>query len=76
MKQIIYGLVSDGGDGSSSVHWFRNKDLVDKLLETESFYANEGDSIGLVFPEDLNLEECGFNFSDDNDWSWDLKEWE
>lgn len=75
MTQIIYGLSRDNGDGSCSVIWFRNKELVDYLLtdgkssdydEREAFYGNEGSiSQTLNFPDDLDLIDCGFFFCDD-----------
>lgn len=65
MAQKVYGLVVDHGDGSSSMRWFTNKALVDKLLEDEEYYANEGSpSEILTFPDDLNLNKCGFVFCD------------
>lgn len=33
--QKVFGLVSDGGDGSSSVLWFRDEKVVDSLLDDE-----------------------------------------
>lgn len=66
----IYGLMSDNGDGSSSINWFKNKQLVDKILDDGDPYiwgCNEGyPAETLTFPDDLNLEECGFMFSDDD----------
>lgn len=71
--QTVYGLMSDNGDGSGSINWFINKDLVDALLSyddndmLECFYQNEGyPAETLHFPDSLNLEQCGFGFSDDN----------
>lgn len=73
MTQTIYGLISDNGDGTSSMNWFKNKIIVDRLLsddESEIWYQNEGfPSQKLTFPAELNLEECGFYFSDD-DWKY------
>ena len=67
--QRVYGLISDCGDGSSSMYWFQNKAIVDAILESddvEQFYPNEGSpSETLIFPNDLNLKECGFWFADD-----------
>ena len=31
----IYGLVSDNGDGSASVHWFRNAEQVNDVMEED-----------------------------------------
>ena len=70
--QTIYGLISDNGDGSSSIHWFRNEETVDKLLSEdengdESYWAaNEGGPAEvLTFPADLDLEAAGFSFHDE-----------
>lgn len=70
-EQKIYGLMSDNGDGSSSINWFKNKQLVDKILDPdyypEAWGCNEGSPAEtLTFPDDLNLEECGFVFCDED----------
>lgn len=56
----------DNGDGSARIKWFRDKDTVEqKLDEGEDYYMNEGQAAQVLdFPDDLNLEECGFRFSD------------
>ena len=67
--QTIYGLISDCGDGSSAMHWYRNKEDVDYLLDEENgqeefWAANEGGCAEtLTFPADLDLARCGFYFS-------------
>ena len=70
MAQTVFGLTRDNGDGSGSIVWFRNKEIVDKVLDSdqyEDFYANEGSpAMTLTFPDDLDLTECGFRFSDDH----------
>jgi len=39
--QKVYGLISDNGDGSSSIGWFKDESVVEHLLENdESFYPN------------------------------------
>lgn len=65
----IYGLSSDLGDGSGSIRWFRDKDIVDMLLNDDSYceeyWANEGSPNSvLTFPATLDLEKCGFRFAD------------
>lgn len=72
MTQKIYGLCVDYGDGSSGIRWFKDKAIVDKILNDDEykhfdeFYGNEGTpSETLEFPDTLNLEECGFHFYDD-----------
>ena len=71
MTQTVYGLIVDHGDGSSGMRWYRSKDTVDAILDDdspdwdESFYANEGSPAEtLTFPADLDLDACGFSFSD------------
>jgi hypothetical protein len=67
--QTIYGLISDNGDGSASIHWFRNKGTVDHLLSDdgeESYWGNEGGPAEtLTFPDTVDLEEAGIRFNDD-----------
>ena len=39
----VYYLISDGGDGSATVNFFRSKELAERLRgEDENFYMNEG----------------------------------
>lgn len=70
--QEIYGLVSDRSDGSAEISWFRNKDIANYLVSNkyhnqQTFSMNEGYiNKTLKFPEDLNLEQCGFRFSDEH----------
>ena len=72
MAQKIYGLTQDYGDGSSGMRWYRNKSKVDAILDEDSpdwderFYANEGvPNMILTFPDELDLESCGFSFDDE-----------
>ena len=74
MKQTIYGLTQDYGDGSAGMRWYRNKATVDAKLDEsspdwdESMYGNEGvPSMVLTFPADLDLEKCGFRFDDEDE---------
>lgn len=65
--QKVYGLISDNGDGSASMHWFRDKDVVDKLLNDDENCGQYGQNEGspaetLTFPDEFNLETCGFTF--------------
>jgi hypothetical protein len=67
MTQKIYGLISDNGDGSASMHWFRTKEKVDEMLDEdnqhEHYWGNEGSpAVTLQFPEGLDLETAGFRF--------------
>jgi hypothetical protein len=66
MAQIIYGLISLNGDGSNSMNWFKNEKLVDYLLENEhyEFGGNEGSCETYTFPDELDLEQCGFRFAE------------
>jgi hypothetical protein len=74
MTQTIYGLTRDYGDGSAGMRWYRNKAIVDAKLDEdgpdwdESMSGNEGvPSMTLTFPDDLDLEACGFRFDDDDE---------
>lgn len=71
MMQHIFGLVAYFADGSSGIHWFRNQQLVDRILNSEAAeicevygFGNPDPAIALMFPADLNLEDCGFSFMD------------
>jgi hypothetical protein len=74
MAQTVFGLSVDYGDGSSGIRWFRDEALVERLLDydssgdNEQYYGNEGTpSEKLTFPDGLDLEACGFHFSDRDD---------
>jgi len=71
--KILYGLIADNGDGSNSINWYTNKTLVDHLLKNdEIYYGNEGTPAAtLSFPDDLNLNELGILYIDDQS----LEEW-
>lgn len=64
----VYGLISDNGDGSASMHWFRTKEKVDEMLDEDNGHenywsANEGGpSETLSFPIGLDLSKVGFRF--------------
>jgi hypothetical protein len=62
MAQVVYGLTQDGGDGSSTIRWFKTQEGADLALGEEEFFMNEGYSSVLTFPDDLDLEACGFSF--------------
>lgn len=74
MAQVVFGLTVDGGDGSSHIQWFRDEKVVERLLtsdkgiDLEMYGANEGyPSEVLTFPDDLDLEKCGFKFYDEDE---------
>ena len=68
-KQIICSIIRDLGDGSSCIDWYRNIERAEQLIEDdpESYCANEGGPEYYTFPADLNLEECGFIFRDNDE---------
>ena len=62
-EQEYYYLISDNGDGSSSVRWFKSKELAEKLIsENEQFLDCE--DVSTVKATNLNV-----HFSDNWDWS-------
>lgn len=69
--------MEDNGDGSSSIHWFQNEQIVDAILESddvETWFQNEGGPAEvLMFPDELDLFACGFRF-DDADFAYMLEE--
>ena len=69
MQHICY-VSRDNGDGSASVLFFKNISLAEKLVSNDDFvvefYWNEGEVSVLTFPDVVNLEDCGFRFSDDD----------
>jgi len=70
MTQAVYGIVRDCGDGYSTADWFRDEEKARRLVEDATYSVDYGISGGeipitLHFPDDLNLEDCGFVFNDD-----------
>lgn len=67
MQQIGY-VTRDNGDGSASVLFFKNVDLAQKLVDGDAycdeFYGNDGEVRILTFPDIVDLNSCGFRFSD------------
>lgn len=68
MKQTIYGLISDDGDGTSHVDWYRTLTevlhVLDEVYGYENYWANRASPETLSFPAELDLEACGFVFSE------------
>lgn len=67
MAQKVYLFTADQGDGSSTVRYTRDPDLLERISEEdpESYGMNEGYADELVFPDDLDLVACGFSFYED-----------
>lgn len=73
MTQTIYGMLPDGGDGSCSIWWFREKPDVNRMEELypDTWGCSEGIAQTLTFPDDIDLEKCGFSFSTMADVFWE-----
>ena len=71
MAQTIYGLTRVCGLFSAEVQWFKDKALVDEILnddndtdEYEEYVLNSGrPAVTLTFPDEFDLGACGFHFS-------------
>ena len=66
----IYGLVSDNGDGSASVHWFKDIDSVNAAMEYDvsTWSMNEDYPAEiLTFPDGFDFDACGITFYEDDD---------
>lgn len=50
----VFYLISDNGDGSSSVHFFKNYESAAALVDDEWYYANEGDVRSFEIPDGPN----------------------
>jgi len=64
----IYALLSDNGDCSASIHWFKDGSRLEDIMNSDIDYwgMNEGCSAEtLAFPEDFDFDACGIKFSDD-----------
>lgn len=61
--QHVYVFTSDNGDGSASVCFTLDEDLLERLQEEDSSYnMNEGYSDILTFPAGFDFEAAGFSF--------------
>lgn len=50
----VYLIICDGGDGSASIRYHKNLDIVKKLLdEDEEYYMNEGGYDTIEVAEDF-----------------------
>lgn len=59
----VYVFTSDNGDGSASVQYTLDEDLLERLQEEdESYNMNEGYSDILTFPAGFDFEAAGFSF--------------
>lgn len=67
--KIAY-VVSDNGDGSASVRWFKNaakaQAVVDNDLNCDQFGQNEGSINTLTLPDDFDLDSLGLS-----EYAWD-----
>lgn len=62
----LYGILADGFDGSASLFWFEDKELVDELLSADTALALEALSINegvysqvLTLPSETSWESIG-----------------
>lgn len=63
MSQIVYVFTRGNGDGSASVEYTQDPDLLDRLMDDdcESYGMNEGYADELTFPDDVDLSKI-FSF--------------
>ncbi len=62
-KQKLYYLVKDNGDSSTNICFFKDPELVNKLLETDAFAIN--DQIHYMsIPNNVSLTDLGITISD------------
>lgn len=66
--QVVYLIIRDCGDGSSTLDAYRNKsyqEIVKILDSDDDYYANEGSpSAILKLPKDFDLNTLGLRFLD------------
>lgn len=63
-KQRIYYLVADGGDGSASVRFFKDREKAEKLAEDEDQCETYGLNEGSPGWFEVNGEISWMNFHD------------
>jgi len=69
MVQKVFGLVRNCGDGSATMDWFRDEAKATRFVKDDRFCEDYGQNEGsfaaeLEFPDSLDLDSCGFRFSD------------
>lgn len=62
----VYALIHDNSDSSYSLAFFRDKKIVDGLLELDQFLCNEGSAYELYFPDNFDFEFANIKFSDND----------
>jgi hypothetical protein len=65
----VYGLIRDCGDGSSCLDWFKDVDLMERVMEDdpEAFYGNEGSpACTLCFKDEEAFNLSGIKLDDEN----------
>lgn len=62
----VYALVYDNSDSSYSLTFFKDKKIVDGLLELDQFLCNEGSAHELYFPDNFDFESANIKFSDND----------
>lgn len=68
-KIEYYGLIGKNEDGTAAVYWFRNKEIVDKLIHQSMFSITEK-IIVMTCPDYRDIEsELGIEFADS---SWEV----
>ncbi len=60
--KTVYMVLSDNGDGSSSAHWVKDREVVDKLQELaddgdQAWASGDGLQVSTVkFPDDFDVD--------------------
>lgn len=66
MEEYYY-LVADLGDGSTTVHWFKSKELAERLVdEDDQYWGNEG-VVNTVLAKDLQVRFRDDFYEEDED---------
>lgn len=79
--QTVTMVISNGGDGSNGVHWFKCAipDEVAEELESndpETWSSGDGfQSTEYQFPDEFDFGACGISFSDYNEILKDQREY-
>lgn len=76
-KTTIYGIITNGGDGSASLSWYTDKSVVDHLLNDDGdgqdqdygylYGMNEGTpAVTLTLDSDFDFYAAGIYYIDGN----------
>lgn len=60
----LFFMVCDGGDGSSTVSWFKNYDRAEYLHESDDNYRCSDGIFSITLPDDFDVSTLGIDIDE------------